>query len=540
MKIFKNEKFRFITSSIVFTLILSMILSLLSMIYKPKWRRGRDTAEMKGFYAEPDYSLDYLLLGSCNIYSSFSPTMAYDWHGITGYNFSTPDQELSVSYHYLKEALKNQDIKVVVLEALMLMAEPNEKRERYNRFSLDYMPMSLNKLGLIIDLAGDEQEYMASINKSTPSKLLTYAGYIFPVLRYHARDDISERDYSYYYTENDYSELKGGFPGYSYAKTDSLDFSYYYNGDEIRDISRKYFKKIKQLCEDEGIELLLVNSPNHFRWKEEQLKTLREFVKEEGVEFIDFFSKDLIEDYKLYDISNDSGRLNIYGMTKYTKYLSQYLVDNYKLEKKELSAQNMKMWDDSVEKFYESSSRRLNIYPGEIAQVKNEKDGISIRWNTYEDSNLYEIWRSPWESKDFEKIASIDLEKSSNIYIDRDVENSFGYSYYVKSLEGKDEGSISKTKFQVFVEAAEASIDIGSTYFDLSWNPNAKADGYSIYFKQAKLMYYTHLNDTKEAQYRHEDRQVNIEYDYWIKTYIKTSSGTYYSAPSKVIGEIKD
>ena len=113
-----------------------IILSVLTLIYLPKWK-DLDAELMRGFYQEEENSIDVLMLGSCNIYSSYSPIIAYDKSGITSYVYASPDQELVISYHYLKEALKTQDIKLVVLESLFLTCEPTAKREYYNRTALE-------------------------------------------------------------------------------------------------------------------------------------------------------------------------------------------------------------------------------------------------------------------------------------------------------------------------------------------------------------------------------------------------------------------
>ena len=242
-----------------FVLIFTIILTIISLIFVPKWR-GLDAEQMRGLYQEEENSIDVVMLGSCNMYSSYSPVIAYEQYGITSYVYACPDQELVISYHYLKEALKTQDIKAVVLESLFLTCEPNSHREYYNRTALEYLRPSLNKAQLILELGGMESEYMRTVDASAPDKLLTYAGYFFPLLRYHGREDVTMDDVTFHFARDDYSKLKGGKPLYSYLNNTAVDFDYVLNGTKIRDTSHEYFIKIQQLCAEKGIEFILVKA----------------------------------------------------------------------------------------------------------------------------------------------------------------------------------------------------------------------------------------------------------------------------------------
>ena len=137
MKLKKSSKWGSFLGCSTFVAIFLVILTALSLIYVPKWV-GRDAEQMRGLYVEEENTIDTLMLGSCNMYSSYSPIIAYEQFGLTSYVYGCPDQELVISYHYLKEALKSQNIKTVVLESLFLTCEPTAKREYYNRTDCRY------------------------------------------------------------------------------------------------------------------------------------------------------------------------------------------------------------------------------------------------------------------------------------------------------------------------------------------------------------------------------------------------------------------
>lgn len=59
---------------IAFMLIVALLLSIVTMIYLPKWSYDNEVGQVSGFYQEEKNTIDVIGLGSCNMYSSFSPS----------------------------------------------------------------------------------------------------------------------------------------------------------------------------------------------------------------------------------------------------------------------------------------------------------------------------------------------------------------------------------------------------------------------------------------------------------------------------------
>lgn len=74
------------------------------------------TSTFHGFYDMEGGSIDVLFLGSSHCVSAFSPQEIYDGYGLRTYNLGSEQQNLLVSYHWLREALRTQSPKAVVLE----------------------------------------------------------------------------------------------------------------------------------------------------------------------------------------------------------------------------------------------------------------------------------------------------------------------------------------------------------------------------------------------------------------------------------------
>lgn len=519
----KSSRLRGFLTCSGFVAVFLVIFTVLSLIYVPKWR-DLDAEEMRGLYQEEPNSIDVLMLGSCNMYSSFSPVIAYEQYGLSSYVFACPDQVLTISYHYLLEALKTQDVKTVVLESLFLTCEPTAKREYYNRTALEYMPMSTNKAQLIYALGGEESEYMKTVDSSAPDKLLTYAGYFFPLLRYHGREDITTEDVTFYMERNDYSEYKGGRPLFSYLTNETLNFPYVANGTEVTERTREYFIKIQELCEEKGIDFLLVKSPNHYRWNDKSTKAVQDFAAERGVPLLDFFDYD---DFVVSDYSSTTGRLNIYGMKKFTEHLCDYLIENYEIAPAQLSDENRAKWDECVQYLHNTANKKnMTIDEGQIYRVFNEADGIRLLWNRCLDGSNYTVYRAVGKNGVSEKLATV----SESTFLDTAVQPGQGYTYHIVPEDGSLQGVPSNEKYYIFVDAplsAAAENDNGAVR--LNWDASQSAQSYQIQRKKHTTLNYSNWDTTKNSSYSNYDCDSCTAYDYRIRAKITEGENTYYS-----------
>ena len=445
MKIVKK-----ILKGIAFLLLLSMALTALTLIYHPKWYNYQDKGQPAGFYQEPKNTIDVLLLGSCNMYSSFSPVLMYERDGITSYNFSCPDQEMSTTYYFIKDALTRQKPKVVVVEALFLMQETHTgNREKYNRFALDYMPLSLNKIALAWQTAGSESAMMPKYDSTAPGRAMTFASYIFPLLRYHNRTDLTNEDVSYFAENEFYSYYKGGVPLFSYTRNDGNRAFAVFNEKTISETAKTYFPKIKELCDKNGIQLVVAKSPNYARWGHDESYTTvaREYVESFGIPFVDMHAPQY-NNFEDYDYGIDIN-LNVYGMRKFTYTLADYLIENYNLQPTPLSEENTAKWEESIAWFYDRSlGKGMDLEQGHLAQIFNKEDAVCVRWNPCLDCGEYSIYRA--EGHDESTAVKIGT-ATGETFDDKDVTHAQGYTYYVVPEQGAKAGQRSNSMYYIFV-----------------------------------------------------------------------------------------
>ncbi len=502
-----------------------VLLTVVTLFFYPKWSPDTEKNPSAGFYYEEPNSIDVLLLGSCNLYTSFSPNLFYEEYGITSYCRSCPDQTYLTSYYYLKESLKTQKPKVVVIEALFLTNRDTAKREHYNREAADYLRPSLEKLVLCYHLARTEGPVLESYGEQPPDFLTRFAGYLFPLLRYHARDDINIlKDVGFFLVKKPYSHYKGSVPFFSYANVDGLDYPAIYNTNAIREDVKTYLPRIQQLCEENGIPLVIMKSPNHWRWNEEYTAVAKEYVTSCGLPFID------VDDggfgtYPEYYYQDHTGRLNIYGMRELTHYFGKYLVDSYGLTPTALNDKSTNRWQDCVSYLYaKAKEKNMDLTRGEIAQLRCDEGGILVRWNPYADCDTYTVLRSV-DGGTEETIAQV----AGNMYIDCSNTSGDLTTYRVVPDYGEHAEIASAPKQYRFVEVPTSfrAVKEDDTV-KLSWDKTDGATGYVI--QQMPDSYrFTDLAETTECGYTASADTAGFFGRYRLRAVLEADGEKYYS-----------
>ncbi|MBR5343794.1 MAG: hypothetical protein IK149_07850 [Oscillospiraceae bacterium] len=535
----KTNVFKLIIRSIAFLLIFCLLLTLATLVFLPKRNcEDSESAQVAGFYKEPDNTLDVLFLGSCNMYSSVSPVLIYEQYGITGYAMCCPDEEMSTSYYYLREALKHQDLKMVVVESLFLTETNTSRREHFNRYALDYIPLSLNKIALAWNISVRESAFMKKYDATAPDQLLTFAGYLFPLLRFHSRNDLSTEDLTDLFISGQYNFYKGGFPQYNYTSNDGLFWDKIFNGSRINDMAAQYVPMIKELCDEKGIPMIIIKSPNYSRWgyDDKQTKIVRDFAESLGVPFVDFHLPEN-NNFREWDYGYQTGRLNVFGVKKFSETLGRILSEDYGLQPTALSEKDKAAWDACVEKYYQVAEEKgCSITDGRIAQICNRDGAIRVRWNACDDCSTYSIYRCKGKDGTYKKLTD---KAEGDYYLDEDVVNGQGYSYYVVPNEGALAGQKSQTAYYVYVDMPkDFQVENRNGKMRLSWE---KVEGVKYYRIQRRrpndFNFDTYTNKATGSYYVNDSNiKQGTVYYYRIAAKYEEDGVTYYSMTSVVRG----
>lgn len=102
--------------NVVIKSVLIVVLFFAAFTYLNKVFYNRDVDRGESFRALPENSIDVLVLGSSHAQYSFVPAVYYEDTGLYAYVLGSACQPLEVSVEMLKEALKTQSPKLVILE----------------------------------------------------------------------------------------------------------------------------------------------------------------------------------------------------------------------------------------------------------------------------------------------------------------------------------------------------------------------------------------------------------------------------------------
>ena len=297
-------------------------------------------ATHEGFYGLKENTVDVLTLGSSYSFCSIDPQYLYDQKHIRGFDLGSGNQSVMLSYFWLKEALRSQSPKAVLLEADLCWKRvdtPYNMKEADVRRSIDYMHVSPVKFEAI-------KAYSEMDDTMTLSSLL------FPIIRYHDRWKEFDEDDFVWSEPSRRSELKGFYAQATLNKKEG--YVPYSNEDrtetvEMDPVSVEYLEKILSICRDNDIHLILYRSPAFYQDPLNESAALEEWAAANNVSFYDFNEESLYNtiDYNYDQDAGDYRHCNIYGARKITDFMGNLLTQLG------VSPVEDEQWEDSRERY---------------------------------------------------------------------------------------------------------------------------------------------------------------------------------------------
>lgn len=306
-----------------FVTVFVLILNLTSTVFVPKQNiheNGINYFNARGFYGEPQDSIDIIAIGNSDLYSGFSPMVLWKNQGYTSYVSGEARQTVHQAYNLVKEVLTCQKPKLIIVETDSIYEE-------------GFTPFTINNT---ID----------AFCKNT-----------FPVVEYHNRwKSLTPEDF----TEKPVRTWKSKSKGFGLSnKTDP------YTGDEymiptsdtepIRPRSLYYLNKIVETCADNNIPLLFVELPSAKSWNYKRHNAVAAYASKKNVPFLDLNINN--DDFNIdwtTDTRDKGSHLNCSGARKVTTFLGDYISKNYKVE------------DHRSDSMYEEWNRELVDYDQKV------------------------------------------------------------------------------------------------------------------------------------------------------------------------------
>lgn len=301
-----------------FLVVMAFALYILNTTLQVKYEDG--VLSMQDFYEYPENSIDVLLLGSSHLGSNIDPTQLYEDYGIASYNLWGSAQPTWNTYYYLKEALKYQKPKVVVLETYVV-AQDNETTGYGTLIkSTSGMRPTEDKYNNIQESIDNFDEIGMDVFMGWPTYHTRYA-------------ELGEGDFNRYLWNFQLSDKK--VSSWSHIACEPNDISGVTDMLPLVDKHEKYFRKIIDLCKKNDIQLMLFTAPYIVSEKEQmRFNTIAKIAKEEEIPYENYNLT--YENFDLNyeeDFADALGHMNDSGIQKITSYLGNYLSENYTLPK---------------------------------------------------------------------------------------------------------------------------------------------------------------------------------------------------------------
>ena len=317
---------------LVSVLILSFVQALVVPKYMTSSLEGNLTAE---YYGETT-NHDVLFIGDCEIYECFTPPTLWQEYGITSYVRGGAQHLAWHSYYLLEDTLRYETPKVVVYNVLAFKyGEPQS--EAYNRMALDGMKWSSSKIEAI----------RASMTEDE-----TFLSYVFPILRFHSRwSKLEAEDFRYIFGRDTVSHngylMQTGIDPMTHT-FDPLPL----RNPQLPETSMEYLERMRALCEEKGIELVLVKAPTNtwkYYWYEEWDAQICDYAEKNGLDYYNFIPQceEIGIDWST-DTYDRGAHLNVYGAEKLTSYFGKILAEKYGVEDRREQADLVTVWNQKL------------------------------------------------------------------------------------------------------------------------------------------------------------------------------------------------
>ncbi len=326
------------------------VLYLLQSLLVPKYMVSSREGALIGEYYENAGGNDVIFIGDCEVYENFSPITLWEEYGITSYIRGSAQQMIWQSYYLLEEMFRYETPKVVVFNVLSMKYDTPEstgssaRREAYNRMTLDTMQWSASKWEAIqASMTGEESVF----------------SYLFPILRYHDRwHELTGEDFTYWLHRDEVShngylmqtEVKPA--GDAYNEPPLADYSFGEN-------SWYYLNRIRTLCEENGVQLVLIKAPSLSPiWHDQWDAQMQDYANRHGLLYLNLLDHVTEIGIDWNADTYDAGlHLNVWGAEKASCWLGNILVGACNLPDHRSDEAISAEWKSKAEKYYQEKGK---------------------------------------------------------------------------------------------------------------------------------------------------------------------------------------
>lgn len=287
------------------------------------------------YYKTPDNMVDLIVFGNSHAQCTIDTSVLWEEYGIAGFVLASPGQDINNTYYTIREAVKSQAPKAILVELYSLSWEEELESGR-DDFYRNALGMRLSKEYLeyveyLVDSSGVEEGWG------------NWALWKLPLIHMRYRE-LKEEDFnnSLYYMRG----YNGSFEvtGYDIPSACSVTAL---EGVDAQRLS--YVDKIIELCGEKGIDLYFFMAPYVISDSEQaKLNTVVRYAEDKGIPVIDFNRNYEMIGFDYGTDMREYTHVNNYGAQKVTEYIGQWMKDNSDIPDKR-GDRRYELWDlDSI------------------------------------------------------------------------------------------------------------------------------------------------------------------------------------------------
>ncbi len=334
----------------IFMAVIIVALYLFQKILMPKYVDNVVEGNLiKEYYKEENKEFDVVFIGDCEVYENFSPVTLWKKYGINSYIRGSAEQYIWQSYYLLEDTLKYYKPQVVVFNIQSLQFNESDS-EAYNRMTLDGMKWSVSKINSIKASMKDNEHFI---------------DYVFPILRYHSRwNELSVNDFKYMFRQPDNIAHNGYYMRVDTKPAVNVPKGRMLTDYNFGDNAWKYLDKMRTLCEENDITLLLIKAPSLYPyWYEEYEQQVLDYANKYNLPYINFLK---LTDKIGIDYSTDTYdaglHMNLSGAEKLSDYIGNLLSDYWKVPNRKDEKLLSEIWNKKIELYEEDIQKQCEKY----------------------------------------------------------------------------------------------------------------------------------------------------------------------------------
>lgn len=342
----KKKLIRIISTFIIFAVVFMLIQRLLMPKYVDDVVEGN---LIKEYYQEENKDYDVIFIGDCEVYENFSPVKLWTEYGINSYIRGSAEQYIWQSYYLLEDTLRYHKPQVVVFNIQSLQFNKSQS-EAYNRMTLDGMKWSMSKVNAI-NASMKENEH--------------FIEYVFPLLRYHSRwSELTASDVKYMFKQPDKISHNGYYMRVDTKPANNVPKGRMLTDYNFGDNAWKYLDKMRELCDKNGITLLLVKAPSLYPyWYDEYDEQVVDYADKYNLTYINLLKKSDETGIDYQTDTYDAGlHMNLSGAEKLSVYIGNILQNYMNVSDRRDNKELSDIWNKKIDEYEADIKKQCEYY----------------------------------------------------------------------------------------------------------------------------------------------------------------------------------